>query len=160
MAIIATGAAQPGDVIVMAANSDLEGHTWGSGLTLSAKNVGCEGVVVDGLVIDSDSILALQVPVFCRGSTLRSKGTEELGSVNVPVVCGGVDIRPGDLVLGSLDGVYVIPQEELESRIQEAEPESARIQANIEKLVTSKGTIFDLRGGRGMARKLGIDWPE
>ena len=93
MAIIATGAAQPGDVIVMAANSDLEGHTWGSGLTLSAKNVGCEGVVVDGLVIDSDSILALQVPVFCRGSTLRSKGTEELGSVNVPVVCGGAASR-------------------------------------------------------------------
>ncbi|MBM3505273.1 MAG: hypothetical protein FJX65_15535 [Alphaproteobacteria bacterium] len=158
LAVVATGVVRPGDVIVIAAGGDSSGYTWGGGLTLSAQNVGCEGVVVDGLVIDADSILERSVPVFCRGATLHPPAPVPPGSINVEVVCGGAKVCPGDLIVGALDGVCVIPREELSERLAQAITESQRIEANIAKLQATKGTIFDLRGGRQMARDLGLEW--
>jgi len=155
--ILAAGVAQAGDVIVMAAGNP-RGYAWGGGQTLSADHVGCAGVVVDGPVIDADAILQRTTPVFCRGSTLHKGTQEELGSINVPVVCGGVTIHPGDLVIGTLDGVCVIPREQAPGMIDQVEQDSARIEANIAKLKATKSTIFALRGGRSITKDLDIDW--
>jgi 4-hydroxy-4-methyl-2-oxoglutarate aldolase len=158
LGMIATGVAQAGDVIVVCAGGSTAGFAWGGGLTLSAANVGCAGVVVDGVVIDADSILDQGTPVFCRGATLRSATADGIGSINVAVTCGGVSIEPGDLVVGALDGVCVIPRADLADLIATVGPESARINANIETLKTTKQTIFDLRGGRSLAADLGLEW--
>ncbi len=158
LGMIATGVAQPGDVIVVAAGGNEAGFAWGGGLTLSAANVGCAGVVVDGVVIDADSIVEQDTPVFCRGSTLRSTPIEVRGSINVAVTCGGVLIEPGDLIVGTLDGVCVIPRADIEELVATVGPESARINANIETLIATKQTIFDLRGGRSLADDLGLEW--
>lgn len=158
LGIIATGVAQPGDIIVVAAGGSTAGFFWGGGLTLSAANVGCAGVVVDGVVIDADAIVGQDTPVFCRGATLRSVPIAATGSVNVAVTCGGVVIQPGDVIVASLDGVCVIPRGDLADLIGVVAPESARINANIETLKASKKTIFDLRGGRQFAADLGFEW--
>ena len=155
--ILAAGVARTGDVIVMAAGNP-GGYAWGGGQTLSADHAGCAGVVVDGPVIDADAILQRTTPVFCRGSTLHRGTEEQLGSINVPVVCGGVTIHPGDLVLGTLDGVCVVPRRQAPDLIDQAERESARIESNIAKLKDTKSTIFALRGGRAMTRDLDIEW--
>ncbi|MDA0369850.1 MAG: 4-hydroxy-4-methyl-2-oxoglutarate aldolase [Proteobacteria bacterium] len=158
LGMIATGVAQPGDVIVVAAGGSTAGFAWGGGLTLSAANVGCAGVVVDGVVIDADSIVEQSLPVFCRGATLRSTPVQARGSVNVAVTCGGVLIEPGDVIVGTLDGVCVIPRGDVADLIAAVGPESARINANIETLKATRQTIFDLRGGRRLADDLGLEW--
>ena len=155
--ILAAGVAQAGDVIVMAAGNPA-GYAWGGGQTLSAEHAGCAGVVVDGSVVDADAILQRATPVFCRGSTLQRGTREELGSINVPVVCGGVTIQPGDLVIGTLDGVCVIPREQAPAMIDQVERESFRIEGNIAKLKATRSTIFALRGGRAVTQDLDIEW--
>lgn len=83
---------------------------WGSGLTTSAKNIGVEAVIVDGAVLNTNIILDRQLPVFCRGSHPAHGTRDKPGSVNVPVSCGGVIVNPGDLILGDMDGVLVVPR--------------------------------------------------
>lgn len=156
-ALLATGVAQAGDVIVIAAGNPA-GYAWGGGLTLSADHIGCAGVVVDGSVIDAQDILTRVTPVFCRGSTLHRPTGSRLGSVNVPVTCGGVRIEPGDMVLGTLDGVCVIPRADAARLIEPVEQESQRINANIAKLKATRSTLFALRGGRAITKGTDIDW--
>lgn len=156
-ALMATGVAQPGDVIVIAAEN-ARGYAWGGGLTLSADHVGCAGVVVDGDVIDAEEILQRDTPVFCRGTTLRRVTDDQPGSVNVPITCGGVRIDPGDLMIGTLDGVCAIPRTLVPDIIVSLEQESRRIDANIARLKATRSTIFALRGGRTMTAGRDVDW--
>lgn len=160
MSIAATGIAQPGDVIVVAAGG-LAGDgyaAWGGGLTLSARHKDVAGVVVDGFVQDAPAIQTREVPVFCRGSTLRYRMAAKPGSVNVPVSCGGVTVHPGDLVIADRDGVMVIPQNLLEDIIEAAEERTAYLARNQARMREEKLTLFDLRGGPELFVRAGVEW--
>lgn len=162
MSIAATGIAKPGDVIVVAAGG-LAGDgyaAWGGGLTLSARHKNVAGVVVDGLVQDAPAIQTREVPVFCRGSTLRYRMAAKPGSVNVPVSCGGVTVHPGDLVVADRDGVMVIPQHLLEGIVEAAEERTAYLLRNQARMREEKLTLFDLRGGKELFLKAGVEWNE
>ena len=158
MGILATGVAQAGDVILIAPGEAAAGAAWGAGLTISADIVGCEGVVVDGLVIDTHKMLQCETPVFCRGSTLRTRPNDRHGSINVEAICGGVRIRPGDLIVGDLDGVCVVPAGDVERLIASLEDGSRRILDGAERMRADRTTIFDRMGGRALAADLGIEW--
>jgi regulator of RNase E activity RraA len=68
--------------------------------------------VTDGLVRDVRAIRAMRFPVFAGGiGPLDTKGRGKVVAIDVPVECGGVSIRPGDLVFGDADGVVVVPRE-------------------------------------------------
>lgn len=106
--------AQPGDVIVIE-TSDFTGRsTWGDLTSLIAKERGLAGMVTDGLVRDSIGIQKVGFPVFARGTSPNSPFKDGPGEVNVPVSCGGVVVRPGDIVFGDVDGVVVIPKEHVD----------------------------------------------
>ena len=156
--IIAVGVARPGDVIVVAAQGDCSAGCWGGGLTLSAGNIGCEGVVVDGAVLDGRMILERSVPVFCRTSTARHAIGQVPGSINVDVICGGAPVQPGDLIVGELDGVIAIPRACLEALIAPAEEKNRRLEEAGRQLAETNGTLFDLRGGRAMLEGKGVEW--
>ncbi len=158
--IMAVGVAQPGDVVVMAAQGDCSAGCWGGGLTLSAEHIGCEGVVVDGAVLDARMILQRSTPVFCRTSTARHVIADVPGSINIDVTCGGVGVQPGDLIVGELDGVIAIPRASLEALIGPAEDRNRRLEEAGRALAASRGTLFDLRGGRAMLEAKGVDWIE
>ncbi|MDX2222613.1 MAG: RraA family protein [Rhodospirillaceae bacterium] len=158
MSIAALGVAQPGDVIVIAANGHLHSAVWGGGLTLSAKHVGVEAVVVDGAVMDSRAILAREVPVFCRGSHPSHGTWERPGSVNVPVACGGIIVNPGDLVFGDLDGVVVVRREDAETVLSACEEKTQRLRQVGAELTAAKSTMFARRGGKDLIRKAGVEW--
>ncbi|MDX2143855.1 MAG: hypothetical protein SFV19_10910 [Rhodospirillaceae bacterium] len=158
MSIAALGVAQPGDVIVIAANAHMHSAVWGGGLTLSAKNIGVEAVVVDGSVMDTRAILAREVPVFCRGSHPSHGTWEKPGSVNVPVAAGGVVVNPGDIVCGDLDGVIVVPLAEAERVVVACEEKTKRIQAVGRELIGNKTTLFAHRGGKELITKAGVEW--
>ena len=158
MCIAALGVAQPGDVIVVAANGVTHTAVWGGGLTLSAKNLGAEGVVVDGAVLDSHMILERGLPVFARGRHPAHGTWKTPGSVNVPVSCGGVVVNPGDLVFGDLDGVVVVRREQALAVLEECEAKSKILLATRARMNVSKETFFSLRGGRALVEKAGVTW--
>lgn len=101
-----------GDVAVFACNGPTERIApWGELLSTAAQVRGAAGCVTDGLVRDVRGIKAMGFPCFHGGiGPLDSKGRGEMMAKDVPVVCGGVRVEPGDLVFGDVDGVVVLPK--------------------------------------------------
>ncbi|HEX8375147.1 MAG TPA: RraA family protein, partial [Geminicoccaceae bacterium] len=117
----AIAAAGPGDVVVVAAGGRPDAAMIGELLSGAARRKGIAGVVVDGPVRDVGTLASWpDFPVFSRGSTARGPSSMERGSVNGPVVFGGVRVEPGDLVLGDDDGLVVIPRGEAEDHLDAA----------------------------------------
>jgi 4-hydroxy-4-methyl-2-oxoglutarate aldolase len=112
--------ARPGDVLVIATGGHLEGAPWGELLSLSAKQRGVAGVVIEGAVRDREAITRLGLPVFC--SAVLPGGTHKAnpGSLNVPIAVAGAAVSPGDLVIGDGDGVVVVPRLEAPSVLERA----------------------------------------
>ena len=104
---------KPGDVAVFACNGPTERIApWGELLSTASRVRGAAGCVTDGLVRDVRQIRAMGFPVFHGGiGPLDSKGRGEMMAMDVPVVCGGVRVEPGDLVFGDVDGIVVIPKD-------------------------------------------------
>ena len=102
----------PGAVLVIDANEDGESRSIGSNNIMSWKRKGMVGVVTSGGLADSDEIIAEKVPAYFRRYARGIRpGRNELESVNRPVTCGGVLVRPGDVVMADGDGVVVVPRE-------------------------------------------------
>lgn len=103
---------KPGCVIVTSTNGARECGYWGSANSMSAQANGVVGIVTDGYARDTDEIILQKTPVACRGiGRTIIPGRVELMDVDVPVACGGVMIRPGDIVGCDWDGVIVVPLE-------------------------------------------------
>ena len=102
---------KPGDVLVATTNGDRTSALWGELLSTASRAHGAVGVVLDGLTRDAAKILEMDFPVFASGfSPLDSKGRLDAISRGQPIRIGDCVVRPGDLVLGDLDGVVVVPQ--------------------------------------------------
>ncbi len=111
--LAAVALAEPGDVVVVAAEGFAQAGMAGDLVAGMARNKGVAAIVTDGMVRDRAGIVSVGTPVFCRGVTPNSCVRSGPGTVGLPVVAGGVPVHPGDLVLGDLDGVVVVPREEL-----------------------------------------------
>ncbi|HAJ74027.1 MAG TPA: dimethylmenaquinone methyltransferase [Lachnospiraceae bacterium] len=113
-------AAKPGDVLVFDCHGYTESGYFGDIMALACKVRGIAGVIIDGSCRDAEDIKEIGLPVFVRA--LQPSGTVKasLGKVNVPVVCGGVNVKPGDLIIGDCDGVVVVPQEHEDEVIEKA----------------------------------------
>jgi 4-hydroxy-4-methyl-2-oxoglutarate aldolase len=115
--------AKPGDVIVVDAGGHIDVAVWGMSMTINAQNAGVTGVVLDGATMNS-ALLArerVKIPIFARAVSATATTSDGPGSINVPVVCGGVIVYPGDIILGDSDGVVVLKPEAAESIIRNVE---------------------------------------
>jgi 4-hydroxy-4-methyl-2-oxoglutarate aldolase len=102
---------KPGDVVVFACGGSDKIAPWGSLLSTATRARGAAGCITDGFVRDIIEIRSMQLPVFNAGiAPLDSKGRGHVVAIDVPVVCDGVTVAPGDLVFGDADGVVVVPQ--------------------------------------------------
>jgi 4-hydroxy-4-methyl-2-oxoglutarate aldolase len=140
---------KPGCVIVTSTNGARECGYWGSNNSMAMQADGVVGIVTDGNARDTDEIILQKNPVACRGiGRTIIPGRVELMDVDVPVACGGVMVRPGDIIGCDWDGVVVVPIEVAEDVLYFA----ARI------------AIDDKKSRRSLYEKLGkaldetVDW--
>ena len=112
--------AQPGDIIVIAAEGDTHSAILGEIMAHMAEKKGVAGYLIDGCIRDSEAIQEMDFPVFAIGVSPKGPYKDGPGEINFPVSCGGVIINPGDIIVGDRDGVVVIPPSEAEMIYQEA----------------------------------------
>lgn len=122
LGIKAIEAAENGDVIIIDNGGRLDTSCWGGILANGAKLKGVSGVVIDGACRDLDDCIEIDFPVYARGTvvaTARGRIMEE--STNVLIQFGGVQVRPGDIVMCDRSGVVVVAQEHIEAVLDKAE---------------------------------------
>jgi 4-hydroxy-4-methyl-2-oxoglutarate aldolase len=104
----AVSLSQPGDILVI--NTQGSGNAgWGELLATSAMKAGIRGVIIDGMVRDIDALEAMRFPVWARGLSVSGCNKDGAGEVGAVIACGGVAVRPGDVIVADRDGATVVP---------------------------------------------------
>ena len=133
---------QKGEIPVFACSNPARVAPWGELLSTAAMARGAAGALMDGCTRDVKAIRAMQFPVYHGGiAPLDSKGRGKIMAIDVPIVCAGVTVNPGDLVFGDADGVVVIPKS--------IEEEVLRLA--FEKVKGERSTLEELRAGQKLA---------
>lgn len=136
--IAAIDALRPGEVAVVATGGFAEAAVWGELFSNAARARGARGVVTDGYHRDTRMLLDLGFPVFSAGarpSDIAGRGT--VVSRGRPIACGGVPVRPSDIVFAEVDGIAVVPRE----------VETETVERAIAKAAAEDGARDDLRAG-------------
>jgi regulator of RNase E activity RraA len=112
---------QEGYVMVIDGRAYMEKAYLGDLIMAAAKAAGYIGIVIDGCTRDRSGNINLGFPVFCRGFMPAGPIKKDPGNVNIEITCGGLKVRPGDLVAGDYDGVCVVPRVKIEEVLEKAE---------------------------------------
>lgn len=125
----------PGDVLIFAAAGTLE-NLMGDNVATYAQQHGLAAIITDSMVRDAAGMNGLSMPVYSRGITARIPVASEPIAMDVPVVCGGAQVRPGDIVVGGLDGVLVLPSSRVGEVLEEL-PDVEKVEAELQALIAN-----------------------
>lgn len=138
--------AGPGDFLVFTTqHGAVSSAVWGANVSYSAHSRGLAGAVVEGCVRDIDEVRATAFPVWGRGVSAAGTGKTRVGWGNVPVVCGGAYIKPGDIIVADSDGVVAVPLEDAQEVAQRAADRDARERETLTPRVREGESLFAVR---------------
>jgi 4-hydroxy-4-methyl-2-oxoglutarate aldolase len=146
---------RPGDILVVTTTSPSTDGMLGELLATSLATRGVRGVVLDAGVRDVAELRAMGFPVWARAVSPQGTVKASPGSVNVPVVCGGRQVSPGDAVVADDDGIVVVPRERAETVLAAARARLAKEEVTRSRLAAGELglDIYDLRP---LLAKLGV----
>lgn len=122
---VALYSSRPGYVMVIDGKSCSDKPYFGDLMVSTAQAYGLLGMIVSGCVRDREALFKMGYPVFCEGFIQRGPDKTASGSINVPIQCGGVQVSPGDLVVGDADGVTIVPRNIIPTVLEKAEKKVA-----------------------------------
>jgi len=148
---------QPGDVLVVTTTSPSVDGMFGDVLATSCQALGVAGLVLDAGVRDTAELEAMGFPVWARA--VYSQGTIKAaaGSVNLPITCAGLTVRPGDIVIGDRDGVMIVPRVRAEDAATLGEQRRDKETAIKARLAKGELTL-DVMELRRLLADLGVSW--
>ncbi len=137
--------AQPGEMLVVDGGASERFGPFGDLLADGCKAKGMAGAVFDCTIRDSADISSLGFQVFCRGFHPEATAKTDPGETDIPIVVGGVEVSPGDIVVGDDDGVVIIPQN-VASRVLDQVAKVAERETEIRARILAGETTNDIFG--------------
>jgi 4-hydroxy-4-methyl-2-oxoglutarate aldolase len=148
---------QPGDVLVVTTTSESTDGMFGELLGVSCQAHGITGLFIDAGVRDTAELTEMQFPVWARAISAQGTVKNTAGSVNIPVVCAGAVVHPGDVVIGDADGVVVVPRKHAAAVAKASEIRLAKEAQTRERLRNGELGL-DFYGLRAKLKELGVEY--
>jgi 4-hydroxy-4-methyl-2-oxoglutarate aldolase len=146
-----------GDLVVVAVTTDNDDGMFGDLLATSFRARGAVGLVLDAGARDARTLAEMKFPVWSKAIHARGTVKATVGSVNVPVVCAGMLVNPGDVVIADDDGVVVVPKDRAAAVATAADAREKKEEANRKRLAAGELGL-DIYGMRDALAKAGLKY--
>jgi 4-hydroxy-4-methyl-2-oxoglutarate aldolase len=148
---------QEGDLLIVTTTSPSTDGMFGDLLAKSLMIRGAVGLVIEAGVRDTSTLRSMGFPVWSRAIHAQGTVKATAGSVNIPIVCAGVAVEPGDVVVADDDGVVVVSRSDASATLEASNSRLEKEDETREKL-ESGDLSLDFYGFRGRLEDLGVSW--
>jgi 4-hydroxy-4-methyl-2-oxoglutarate aldolase len=146
-----------GDILVVTTTSESTDGMFGELLGVSCEAHGVVGLITDAGVRDTAELTAMDFPVWAKAISAQGTVKSTAGSVNVPVVCAGMTVNPGDVVVADADGVVVVPREQA-AAVAQAGRDRIDKEAKTRERLRNGELGLDFYGLRDKLKQLGVNY--